>query len=70
MLLVLLLVTVVIATGGLVSASTTHGTGRLVVHRDEAGCTTSFIADKIHYYNSASRVMKFLFNRTVYMTSH
>jgi hypothetical protein len=72
MLLVLLLVTVGIATGGLASASTAHGIGRrnssVVIHRDEAGCTTSFIADKIHYYNSASRVTQFLFYHTVYIS--
>jgi hypothetical protein len=58
MLLLVLLTILSLGCGSLASSSSAHGkwkkSSSTNVH--QAGCTTEFIADKIHYYNSASRV--------------
>jgi hypothetical protein len=68
MLLLDLLTILSLGCGSLASSSSAQGKWKKLsstsVH--QAGCTTEFIADKIHYYNSASRVRaKLCFDRQI-----
>jgi hypothetical protein len=72
MLLLDLLTILSLGCGSLASSPSAQGkwkkSSSASVH--QAGCTTEFLADKIHYYNSASRVRaKLCFDRQMFFKS-